>query len=416
MNRVIVAVLLTLCASCESSVTVVETPADTTDTPPPGVQRATLRVLVDLDERDADVGAALGWDGIDNIHVTIRRRVGGETASAVIQHPGDSAVFGNLLTGSYEVLAYRALTDAELAALPPQYADVTAFGGGAQVSVSAPYTGFRLAALAGRRGTLIFSEFYGHSPVFEGALYDFGHYITIYNNGDAPVLLDGKVLGFALVYYFDNPDHPCDVSLPFRSDADGIWTRHRYVFPWVGKVLQPGQTAVIATDAVNHAGFGFGFDLTGADYEFIGSSDVDNPAVPNMIQIGGPEWQPLLGHGQLVPSSLNAWVLAESLSENELVVGNPPPAGLEHRRIPTDAILDVFHTDSPNPVIPRCADGLMAHPDLDRQHARLSVFWQPESMRRRLFGRLEDGRPILQRTRTSALDFERVLSGPGVLP
>jgi hypothetical protein len=178
----------------------------------------------------------------------------------------------------------------------------------------------------------------------------------------------------------------------------------------------------VATDAIDHSAIVPEMqNLTHANYEFLGSTDVDNPNVPNMIRVGLAEWFPPLGHGLMFSASVT--FVAESLTVAALVPGNLPLADAAYVRIPRDKLLDVFTTgETPEREaqleasgFPLCAQ--IVHQNFDRGFANLEDTRDPQrSMRRRVFATLPNGRVILLRTRSSRNDFEAAPPSPGFVP
>jgi hypothetical protein len=197
----------------------------------------------------------------------------------------------------------------------------------------------------------------------------------------------------------------------WREDPAGIWSRFFYKFPGTGRSypLAPGKTAVVATDAIDHSAIVRTLpDLSRADFEFVGSSDVDNPDVPNMINVGPGEWADVLGHGLFFSSLSNTVFIADSVDTASLPRDFLPVNAPEYRRIPTGRILDVVTTTivaSQESVFgfPLCAGDVNAL--FDRQRAKLIDVEQPYSVVRKVASTLPSGRIVLQRTLTSSRDF-----------
>ena len=126
----------------------------------------------------------------------------------------------------------------------------------------------------------------------------------------------------------------------------------------------------MATDAIDHRTFHPDlYDLSGADFEFIGSSDVENPGVPNMINIGVYESWPSEGHGHLLMNGVDiVIVVAEPLDVGSLAVDYVP--GLEKpeiHRIPGDKVLNVLTST----MTPEARAGTIVGPALSPACARV---------------------------------------------
>lgn len=192
-------------------------------------------------------------------------------------------------------------------------------------------------------------------------------------------------------------------------------------FPGTGRdyPLAPGSTAVVAIDAINHASISAkGIDLSHADFEFWGGpGDVDNPAVPNMIDtlsIG----RDLTGHGPVFQNLGSVAVLArayDKASAKRILAID----GNEWAQVPRDLVLDVVSL-WPNFVwiYPRCS--LMVNQVFDRQSSDVrgydaNVEYEYSVSRRSIPVGLSN-RIILQDSRDSDADLVRTRRSPGVVP
>ncbi|HET7039665.1 MAG TPA: hypothetical protein VFH97_07245, partial [Gemmatimonadales bacterium] len=148
-------------------------------------------------------------------------------------------------------------------------------------------------------------------------------YVELYNNSDTTIPLTGKVIARSQPLFRNySPPKTCPETEQWRNDPDGIWASYFDKFP--SATLAPGQTVVVATDGIDHSGIVPGMqNLTGATFEFIGSPDVDNPSVPNMVPSGLREFGAgLLGHGWSLYGEPGAVFVAESLTVSALPLEN----------------------------------------------------------------------------------------------
>jgi hypothetical protein len=318
------------------------------------------------------------------------------------------------------------LTPEETAGFDSTDQDVNAFGGGGTITVQAPSSTARVNAAAGRRGSLVISENFAAEPYAPDGVYYyyyFGHYVELYNNSDTAIQLAGKVIGRGISWFYDfQPPRTCSDMERWRNDPDGIWTKFFDAFP--PKLLAAGATVVVATDAIDHRAIVAGMpNLTHADFEFIGSPDVDNPSVPNMIRSGLAEWDapPGPGHGFKTPGS-GILLVAESLTVATLLQDNLPVQDPPYVRVPREKVLDVFATsETPALEAENTAAGYrlcpqLVHDNFDHGYASLYDGHSLTSMKRRVAARLPDGRVVLLRTRTSRNDFETGAQSPGRVP
>lgn len=375
---------------------------------------------------DSAIAAAIGaTDGVlPGAEVTLEEVGGGEEPQTKVTDAAGMARFDRLLPTLHRISAVRLLDSAESARLSPDDRDVNAFGGGAQVRVTAPSTEATMRAIAARRGSLVISELFTASVTAPGGGdYTVGTYMELYNNSDSTIYLDGKVVARGMSHVLDYSSNPCSKFERWRNDPDGIWVRYFYGFPGSGRSypVSPGEAVVVATDAIDHSEFVPGLpDLRGADFEFIGPSDVNNPSVPDMINIGPGEWAAAYpGHGLTFHVAFIAFV-ADSLTVESLPQDNLPLRNPEYRRIPAEKILDVFTSDySPegrgSTTPPACPQ--MVHENFDRQFAALLEFYTLRAGVRELLAGFAADLGILRRTKTSAIDFRaRNGANPGSVP
>jgi hypothetical protein len=444
-RRLVVVALLGLAAACSGDVILIKPPPpDSTGGGGGGgggggtVQRARLTITVRVVGADSALASAIGSPGgiLSSALVTIARFGSSfrqtDTADAV-----GLVVFERLLPGDYNVSVIRILTPTEVTALGSGNEDVNAFGGGATVKVDAPAADTVVAALAGRRGSLVISEAFTSWP-YKGAYYYFGNYVELYNNSDTTIYLDGKLFGKGPGWPRDYSHGPsglgasCEVSAPIQNDPDGLWSVFLYAFPGSGREhpLGPGGTAVIATDAIDHHFFDPRLpDLSHADFELIGTNDVDNPGVPNMLDVGAKQDGAVLGHGMAFGSNPDLILFVSNVVD----LGSVPRARMLvplddffAPRIPRDQILDVFaSTQTPATEAAGEAAGQLAlpcpnfiNPVFDRQRAELiGDNLGYTGIARRVFTTLPDGRVVLLRTRSSANDFAGLTPlTPGQVP
>jgi len=173
-------------------------------------------------------------------------------------------------------------------------------------------------------------------------------------------------------------------------------------------------------DAIDHSEYLAGLpDLTDADFELLGSADVDNPAVPNMADIGLEYSR--RGHG------MEMWVgmtlfLSQPVDIETLPRGRPyaPEFDNEYARFPREALLDVLATRDNDALFEQ--NYLYCHEQVHRSFDRLAGGFIKHShdleysVQRVVIDSTPDGRAILQDTNTSAVDLIRALYTVGTLP
>jgi hypothetical protein len=378
-----------------------------------------LTVKVELDSAAVDIAQALGWaDGVPDAEVRLHRIGTDFQWRTELTDSSGAVTFPDLIPGQYRLAGYRTLSDEEAAELGDRR---RAFGDGRMIHFGgASAATLRLAP--DERGSLVIGEVYGTCPKVNEVNWEYHEYLEVYNNSDTTIYLDGKILGLGLHWGLADGAWSCEESRAFHADPGGVWTRYFHRFPGSGTEypLAPGETAVVARDAIDHSQIHPSFpDLTDADFELFGPSDIDNPSVPNMPEIGLASW--FRGHGmELWPSfpyflsePVDVETLPHALEESRNI-----PAELV--RIPREALLDVVATETNDAyweqILPPCDQDV--HRDFDRlaggfiRHGEDLEY----SVQRLVIDTTLDGRAILQDTNTSAVDLVRALYTVGTLP
>ena len=113
-----------------------------------------------------------------------------------------------------------------------------------------------VALTPNQRNGLVFSEVaLTPPPGWEiGDSYHGAKYIELFNNSDQILDPDGMILGFGWYFWRDYDGWPCTLSVPFRTDPNGIWARSAARFPGSGHEypMAPGATVVVAKSAIDH--------------------------------------------------------------------------------------------------------------------------------------------------------------------
>ncbi|MGD2152894.1 MAG: DUF4876 domain-containing protein [Gemmatimonadales bacterium] len=372
----------------------------------PGGSELAVGLTVNVEAEDATLAEALGWsEGVPGAEVRLQRRGTGWVWESALTDSAGTARFPDILPGSYRLAGYRALTEEEVAELGDRR---RAFGGGAYLEFSGPRE-HTLRLAADEPGSLVISEIYGTQPN-EAGHYFYHHYAEIYNNSDSEVYLDGMIYGVAYDWNYCDPA-VWEQAERLVLDGGGVWGRFFYQFPGSGTEypLAPGGSAVIARDAVDHSQFFPGYpDLSQADFELLGSADVDNPAVPNLLEVS-PRSHPE-GHGEDM-SLGQLYFLCEAVDPESLPKALTPQRGYPLVRFPAGRLLDVVATHHYDAYIeqriPQCHP--MVHPSFDQLEGGyvLPAIDVDFSIQRIVLGYTADGRAILQDTNTSAIEFLR---------
>jgi hypothetical protein len=388
------------------------------DSPAVPIGPVTLLLLPELG--DMAVADALGWPaGIPGAQVVVHTPSGDR--AGITDAAGKLEL--SLESGSFVVEVNRVLSDAEAQRVPAiEGALGFALTGSLSTGGSGPVS---LRVPAARKKGLIISEWAFNDGLLPGVTgYSFGGYLELFNNGDTTVYLDGMLVGEAVTAPFKYDFATCQDVDRLKYDSLYLWTDQIYRFPGRGRdyPVASGGAVVLATDAIDQRPIiANGLDLSHADFESVGIGDVDNPAVPNMIQEGQPN---LLGHGFIaggVGSTVTYLALPVDLTKTptQRPVSNPPSAALVERGIARASLLDVYsHLKRGGYTFPPCLPLLL--PIYDQESASLTGDAATNadfvvSHARRLFVE-RNGRKYLLWTRSSRTDFMRGTRTIGTVP
>lgn len=390
-------------------------------TPPPPPP-AGFQVRVQADPEDAATAQALGWaQGIPDAEIRLTLKEGGGSPRVMRTDAAGVADFGQVPAGDYSAEVQRWLTAAERGTLPASddangwfaINAIRVAGAGSQATVSAP---------ASRRRSLLVSE-WAFNAAYNPSVgtYLYGGFLELYNNADTTVYLDGVILAEGYTHPYDIPAFPCSQVANLSNDPAGVWVGYFQHLPGSGReyALAPGAVAVIATDAIDHRPFfPNALDLRGADFEFVGDPDADNPSVPNAVDDGPRSHSG--GHGLFWPKGAFVLAVAAPLDATVLPRMTEPSAQqYPQQRIPRQALLDAFSAvSSYPPPFPECPQ--LVHANIDRSPSRgrgtEEAIEYGYSLSRRATPLSSGGRPILQYTRTGAFDLIRTPRSPGRYP
>lgn len=368
---------------------------------------------------ESEQASGLGWDGASipgaQLTLTLTDSTRGVVEFEALTDSAGAALFTAVPVGSYVLEVRRVLTFAEIQAAG---GGVAGFVGRAFVRVEPSASEVEVPVPASVRRGLVISEMSFAGRIGPTGSYDYDGYIELYNNADTTAYLGGKVILKGFDLGFDYPDRPCSMFEHLRLDPGGIWARFFEAFPGGPRdyPVEPGELITVATDAIDHEPLIFGgLDLTGADFEFFGGgSDVDNPAVPNMIDIGLGRWP--TGHGLSYVLTAQVPVITHSVDVGSLPIDREPDTGRQYVRLPAATIVDAasFMSDAASSY-ERCPALLNAF--FDKGYGtRVSEFDYTLSNQRKILLELPDGRKVLQDVNWSLIDFEHQERTFGTLP
>ncbi len=367
---------------------------------------------------------ALGWPaGVPGAAVIAQliNAAGQPLASAdtVIADAAGRAKFVGLAQGTYRLLGLRALSASERTTVRAAGQDLVAFVGRGTVTVDSTARQPELELGGTESGSLLISEIYRDDPPMpSGIFYVFDHYLKVYNNSDTTIALAGKIFFSGFQSYYDyRPGNDCAFYAPYMDDPAGVWADYIYRFPPNSPPLQAGQAVVLASDAIDHRQVNTGpgyFDLSRAQYEFVGGADVRNPLALQMISVGPRDGGQPLGHGWTSYLVREVIGLAEPLNVDTLPKKNDPPFGAGLARIPIGALLDVvtYKTDYVARA-PECP--LSVVPAIDAAEAVIGEV-DVRSLHRRVLFTTPLGHALLLRSHNSAADFEVAPASPFSVP
>lgn len=395
-------------------------PVDTTSTVPT-VKRSSIVLMVEFDPTDREIAtrAGISMSTLQVVLQSLSRSAANVTTS--VSSDG-RARFDSLLEGKYSVSVQRALTATELARLGASEKWATLFAGGRDVIVNPPsVANTSISLVAPRRGSLVISELFPYSsgpPYF----YGWGTYLEVYNNSDSTIHLDRMLLFNTRLQMHVDMWRGCLANSGLRADSTGVWVGLIQQFPGTGRdfPIAPGTAKVIAVDAMNHIAASpqtDQVDLSAANFEEFGNeSDIDNPFVPNLNRIAGA--RDAIGRGYPF-SGPTTYGLALPLGASRIdstasLIRDSDGLALVTYKIPAALVLDLASFDySPTTraslaqtvVVPNNCDPWIG---ADRTPVPLLDVNTRIAIARKSLGRDAAGREVLQRTLSSARDFEYV--------
>ncbi len=362
---------------------------------------------------DSALAEALGWSqGVPNAEVQLHRIIDPFNPDTLFTDSAGNVNLAEVFPGLYMIAALRVLDSGEAAAVGGV---VRAYGDGLKRNLPAGIV--QLALRASQRGSLVISELYpqySYDPDYWWA-----QFVELYNNSDTTVFLDGMLWGDGFGSYSSNL-LPCSELEPFREDRLGIWVRELHQFPGSGRdyPVRPGQVVTIALDAIDHSASYPQFpDLTAADFELEGTSDVDNPDVPNMPSVG--LWHDPRGHGMYHGEGGGPFFLAAPVDPQSLATAQDWQ-GKRWARVPAEKLVDVIKmhrasTTSAPQGLPQYYCDNWVYPVFERLGGGHFISYEHPrmSMHRRVLRTRPGGDPVLQDVNTSFVDFLRGSISPG---
>ena len=183
--------------------------------------------------------------------------------------------FEQILPDVYNISATKCLPPEVVQQVTGVPSEIVLNGQLQDVSVDADHNELEVHMVPMPIGKIIFSEVYYNGAPPNPPFYFHDQFTELYNNTDSTIYLDSLIISDADYGYMEE---------------DFIHAIHAYMFPGLGRdyPLLPGQFVIIAQDAKNHLDNNpHSLDLSMADFEYYaeGEGDVNNPDVPDMIQL-----------------------------------------------------------------------------------------------------------------------------------
>ncbi|MES2826653.1 MAG: DUF4876 domain-containing protein [Bacteroidota bacterium] len=266
-----------------------------------------------------------------NIEIKLTNLVNGQVNTAKTDATG-KINFGSIIPGNYDIQASLSVSAAEYSTITATTttADVVFNGLLKNQAINNGTGSLALTIKAGRIGDWVFKQiYYVGSNTTNGATFR-DCFVEIYNNSNETLYADSlyfaqvfgvntrsSAIDFTKNYFRSNGQYDWGKSIGnsiSKANEDYIYTKNLFMIPGTGKQypVQAGTSIIIATTAVNHKapytgsdGVSVGVkdpsltvDLSNADFEvnlngFPGitplTSDIDNPAVPNMKVIAAAD-------------------------------------------------------------------------------------------------------------------------------
>lgn len=362
-----------------------------------------VRVEYPATYRDANASGAT---------VTLRSIETGAVTTGVTG-TGGIAAFEDVIPGTYEVSAQRALTPDEALPLTGQRVALQlAASIPSRSLVAQPAEPLVLRLDGSPAGSLVIKEvFYTGSSTPSGGSYFSDQFVEIYNNSTDTLYADG--LYIADLYGNSGQINPTSLPTPYQSDAANVYASNVWRIPGSGTQhpVAPGASILVAQDGANHRGDpnlnpASPVDLSGAEWETFNlrddGRDIDFPGVPNLERTyftGGFDW---------LLTVFGPAVVLFRVDDFATLAKTPIPGStLDPRiRIPNAAVIDAFEA------LQNGASGSYKRvpPALDAGFVFAAGTYNSQSARRKVATTI-NGRRVLQDTNNSGADFE-IVSAP----
>lgn len=261
----------------------------------------------------------------------------------------------------------------------------------------------------------VFKEiFFTGTRTPEDKPYNGDKYFIIYNNSTEVLYADGLLIAQSSFNTTTQRDYRPDVM-------DEAFTSEQIIMlPGSGTdhPVNPGEQIVIANNAINHLEYNSNsLDLTGADFEIemIGSIEVDNPDVPNTINVVGNLTMHNQGYKSYVLAELPEDMTVEQFIEESAytysyIAVNGREMFFDANKIPNEYIIDAVNLS-----VQEEFEWFVMVPQLDMGWTYCGTTASDnnrfgKAVIRKVAADSEDGVVFLQDTNNSTQDFEAAVA------
>lgn len=273
-----------------------------------------------------------------------------------------------------------------------------------------------LALKAGSSSNLILEEiFFTGTKTPQGAMYFGDQYFKITNNTDQTLFADGMLL--IQSSFMTNEKQDYSPNIMGTTLSAGAIIR----IPGTGNTypVKPGESIIIAEDAINHKDFNpASIDLSSANFQIFkeNSDDIDNPAVPKMVNF--IQFEKMVIHTQgyyayalaRMPQGMtNEALIAQNsytYTYNYSFGGDVYPMDGKAVKIPNEWVVDAVNLS-----IQDSFQWLVTSPSLDMGWTSVAAFDGDQNrfgkaVRRKIIGKTMEGKNIFKDTNNSTADFD----------
>ncbi|MGX5820906.1 DUF4876 domain-containing protein [Chitinophaga lutea] len=269
-------------------------------------------------------------------------------------------------------------------------------------------------------GLVLKEVFFTGTVTPEGKQYNGDKYFIIYNNSEDTLYADGLVISEAAFLSTTKRVYTPDVM------KDAFTAGTVVMIPGAGKQypINPGKQIVIANNAVNHKELNVNsLDLRAAEFELtlLSSIDVDNPQVPDLVNVTGFMTMHNRGFKSYVLARFPAGVTTESfLKDNFYQYTYTNTDGTPSRAQNGYKIPNAWIEDAVNLSTQGSFEWILTDPSIDMGWTYCGTGDSDDkrfgkAVRRKVLSTNPDGRVILKDTNNSTKDFDAEVK-PSLMP